>query len=214
VDCVWGGGGRAIAARKHAVHKEQAFDLAETMRFDPRAGVADVEAHLGRLKTSADALGFRFDRHDARNELQAATFRLRQARTVRLALSVSGAIAIESVPPVIMREPVAVVVRPRAEWPTSHRTVTQVGRVPIDAFETIYEDAGGFLTDGALSHLYVRRDGRLATPPASRTTVAGVLRSRLLASGEAVEEDLVVGDLKHGFLLGSAGFGMIEARLL
>lgn len=194
----------------HAIH---AFDLAETMRFDPRAGIADFDAHLTRLKASAEALGFRFDRHDARNELQAATFRLREARIVRLALSPTGAVAIESIAPLVPREPVTAVVRPRAEWPISHRTVTQDGPVPIGVFETIYEDEDGFLTDGRSSHLFVRSGARLVTPPASRITVAGVLRSRLLASGEAVEEELVVADLEHGFLLGSAAFGLIEAQL-
>ena len=49
-------------------------DLEETMRFDPDEGIADLDTHLDRLKSSAEAQGFRFDRHAARNELQAATF--------------------------------------------------------------------------------------------------------------------------------------------
>lgn len=195
------------------MQEKQAFDLSETMRFDPRAGIADVEAHLERLKTSADALGFRFDRHDARNELQAATFRLREARTVRLAVSPTGAVSVESAPTVTLKEPVAVVVRPRAEWPISHRTLGRIGTSASDAFDTIFEDEDGFLSEGRVSHLYVRRGGTLVTPPASRITVAGVLRSRLLASGEAAEADLVAADLAHGFLIGSAAFGMVEARL-
>jgi para-aminobenzoate synthetase/4-amino-4-deoxychorismate lyase len=73
----------------------RSFDLIETMRFDPHDGIADIERHLGRMKASADALGFAFDRHDARNELQAATFRLREPKKLRLLLSPTGALAIE-----------------------------------------------------------------------------------------------------------------------
>ena len=71
------------------------FDLLETMAFDPHEGIRLLELHLARMKVSADALGFAFDRHDVRNELQAATFRLRDRSRVRLLVSRGGALAIE-----------------------------------------------------------------------------------------------------------------------
>ena len=70
-------------------------DLEEIMRFDPDDGIADLDEHLDRLKRAADARGFRFDRHAARNELQAATFGKRRVATARLLLSPTGAMAIE-----------------------------------------------------------------------------------------------------------------------
>ena len=73
-------------------------DLIETMAFDPSNGIANLEQHLERMKESAAALGFTFDRHVARNELQAATFRCRDSRKIRLLLSPSGNMAIESRP--------------------------------------------------------------------------------------------------------------------
>ena len=54
---------------------QRPLDLIETMAFDPEEGVVLLERHLRRLTASAAALGFRFDRHGARNELQAATYR-------------------------------------------------------------------------------------------------------------------------------------------
>ena len=65
------------------------------MRFDPDEGIADLDTHLDRLKASAEGQGFRFDRHAARNELQAATFGKRRAAIARLLLSPTGAMAIE-----------------------------------------------------------------------------------------------------------------------
>lgn len=70
-------------------------DLEETMQFDPEDGIANLEEHLDRLKKAADEQGFKFDRHAARNELQAATFGKRRAATARLLLSPTGAMAIE-----------------------------------------------------------------------------------------------------------------------
>ena len=69
-------------------------DLEEVMRFDPEEGIPDLETHLDRLREEAGKLGYSFDRHAARNELQAATFGRRSPGEARLLLSPSGAIAI------------------------------------------------------------------------------------------------------------------------
>jgi len=73
-------------------------DLEEIMHFDPEDGIAELDSHLDRLRDAAAGRGFRFDRHGARNELQAATFGKRRPATARLLLSPSGAIAIEVTP--------------------------------------------------------------------------------------------------------------------
>ena len=70
-------------------------DLSVTMQFDPEEGIPDLEAHLDQLKREADAAGFCFDHHAARNALQAATFGKRRTATARLVLSPTGAMAIE-----------------------------------------------------------------------------------------------------------------------
>jgi len=70
-------------------------DLEEIMEFDPEEGIANLDTHLDRLKNQADSAGIEFDRHAARNELQAATFGKRKRGKARLLLSPSGAIAIE-----------------------------------------------------------------------------------------------------------------------
>ena len=77
------------------LHEDAMGDLEETMRFDPDEGIADLDTHLDRLKHAAEAQGFKFDRHAARNELQAATFGKRRPSTARLVLSPTGAMAIE-----------------------------------------------------------------------------------------------------------------------
>ena len=73
-------------------------DIEETMQFDPDDGIANLDTHLDRLNEAAEAEGFNFDRHAARNELQAATFGRRQPAIARLLLSPTGAMAIEVKP--------------------------------------------------------------------------------------------------------------------
>ena len=73
----------------------QSADLTETMRFDPDEGILDLDEHLNRLRRSAEALGFDFDLHAARNELQAATFGRKRPAIARLLLSPTGTMAIE-----------------------------------------------------------------------------------------------------------------------
>jgi len=70
-------------------------DLEEVMQFDPDDGIANLDAHLDRLIASPEGRGFKFDRHTARIELQAATFGKRSAAVARLLLSPTGAMAIE-----------------------------------------------------------------------------------------------------------------------
>lgn len=198
------------------------FDLVETMAFDPQGGIAELDRHLDRLRNSAAALDFAFDRHEARNELQAATFRAGPS-VVRLLLSPSGAMAIElkDVPPP-PPEPVAVALRrhplaagdPRLGHNVSDRILANAARDAHGAFETLFCDDAGFLTEGSATSLFVQQGGRMLTPPLKRGVRAGVLRARLLETGEAVEADLQPADLAGGFLIGNSVTGLIRGVLV
>jgi para-aminobenzoate synthetase/4-amino-4-deoxychorismate lyase len=201
---------------------DRSFDLIETMRFDPRDGIADVDRHLARLKRSAEAFGFPFDRHGARNEIQAATFHLREVRKVRLLLSRRGSLAIEVRPCAPAPErTVAVAVAPlpvssddfRLRHKTSDRAFYDEARERSGTFELVFEDEAGFLTEGSFTNIFVPQGGKLRTPPASRGLLPGILRERLIASGEAEESDLVAADLVEGFYIGNAARGLIPAVL-
>jgi 4-amino-4-deoxychorismate lyase len=198
------------------------FDLLETMAFDPMDGVRLLELHIARLKASADALGFAFDRHDVRNELQAATFRLRERSRVRLLVSRRGPVAIEvrehrTWPHAIL--PVAVVRRdapaddPRLRHKTTDRSIYRDALKRGGTYEVLLKDDEGYLTEGCFSTLFVERGDKLVTPPLSRGALPGVLRQSLLDIGEAVEGDLRVADLERGFFLGNAARGMVAATL-
>lgn len=203
-------------------YRTQDLDLIETMAFDPSTGITDLEHHLERMKISAEALGFHFDRHAARNELQAATFRCREPRKVRLLLSRGGNIAIENrALPEPPRQPVGVSLAPvplppddpRIRHKTSDRSFYDRARQASGAFEVVFTDREGFVTEGSFTNIFVERDGRFLTPPASRGLLPGVLRRRLLEQGQAQESDLRPEDLRGGFMIGNATRGLIAAVL-
>jgi para-aminobenzoate synthetase/4-amino-4-deoxychorismate lyase len=198
-------------------------DLIETMAFDPQHGMELLERHLARMKASAAAFGYKFDRHGARNELQAATFALRVPSRVRLVLAPSGAIAIETgrMPPV-PTTPVDVAIVPlpvdpgdyRLRHKTSDRGFYDAARAAAGVFEVIFADPNGSLTEGSFTSLFVERDGVLVTPTLGAGLLPGVLRAELLEAGRAVEGVVTADDLRGGFWIGNALRGLIAARLV
>ena len=203
-------------------HGRRDFDLIETMAFDPHQGIGLLERHLARMKASAQSFGFAFDRHAARNELQAATFRLAIPSRVRLLLSKSGAFAIETSPlppPPSGAVEVAVVPLPvrtsdfRLRHKTSDRAFYDDARAASGVFEVVFTDPDGMLTEGSFTNVFVERDGLLLTPPAERGLLPGVLRQSLIDSGGAIEAPLVPADLTGGFLIGNALRGLVPAMV-
>ena len=197
---------------------DSSFDLIETMAFDPETGMPLLERHLARMKASADLFGFPFDRHAVRNELQAATFRLRRARRIRLVLAKSGAIAVEVSPmpeaPVMPVETgiVSLPVDP-SDFRLRHKTSDRAfhDRARDARFEVLFTDREGYLTEGSFTSIFVERGGMLVTPPLARGLLPGVLRADLIATGRAVEDDLTPADLVGGFFIGNALRGLIPA---
>lgn len=200
-----------------------AIDLIETMRFDPSEGVIELDRHLDRLMASAQALEFRFNRHAARNELQAATFARRTPALARLLLSPSGTMAVEVRPlPRARTEPATIKIVPlpvpsddyRLRYKTTDRDFYDEARINSDADEVIFVDRDGWLTEGSFTSLFKEReDGLLVTPPLSRGLIPGILRSKLVAEGKAVEGDLRREDLEGGFMVGNMLRGLVKARL-
>ena len=211
----------ALAKGAFVTRGQRPFDLIETMAFDPIAGLVRLERHLERLKASADAFGFAFDRHTARNELQAATFRLRAASRVRLVVAPGGAVAIEVAPmPSAPDRPLSVAVVPlpvdtadfRLRYKTSDRGFYDRARLAAETDEVVFVTPEGQLTEGSFTSLFVARpDGTLATPPLADGLLPGILRAELIERGQAVEQPLRPDDLARGFLLGNSLRGLMPA---
>jgi para-aminobenzoate synthetase/4-amino-4-deoxychorismate lyase len=208
-------------------HSAPAFDLIETMRFAPEHGIALLEAHLARMKASAAALGFAFDRHALRNQIQALCFELEAPAMVRLLLARSGAVAIETGPlPAPLPEPVRVAALPHpldpGDWRLAHKTSERgfyedalAAARMLGADEALLVRGDGLVTEGSWTSLFAQGpDGVLLTPPASLGLLPGVLRGHLLGEGRAREAALTLADLEGGFLIGNALRGLMRAVLV
>lgn len=198
------------------------FDLFETMRFDAEEGIVRLDQHMARLGASAKLFGFAFDRHEIRNDLHAATFRLTVASRIRLMLGATGAVAIEITPiPSTPSEPVAVRVVPlpvdpgdfRLAHKTSDREFYADARRAAGAFEVVFVRTDGFLTEGSFTNLLVPKDGQLVTPPLGLGLLPGIQRAMLIEQGEAIEGALTAADLAGDFYLANDLRGLMKARL-
>lgn len=205
------------------IAKAHHFDLIETMAFDPAIGLPLLDLHIRRLETSAHELGFILDRHELRNELQAATFGFVEPRRVRILLGRIGTLSIEvrAMPPA-PTDPVAVSIAPRLlggeDVRVRHKTTDRRHyEAPLrqnGTFEVLLTDEDGWLTEGCFTNLFVARGDSLLTPPLSRGLLPGVLRQSLLHEGKAQEADLRPEDLADGFFIGNAARGLMAARLV
>jgi 4-amino-4-deoxychorismate lyase/para-aminobenzoate synthetase/4-amino-4-deoxychorismate lyase len=164
-----------------------------------------------------------FDRHGALNELQAATFRLREKSRLRMLLSRRGNIAVEirdyrTWPEAIM--PVASAHRTigsddlRLVHKTTDRQFYRDALAKAGTYEAVLIDGDGFVTEGCFSSIFVERGDKLVTPPLSRAILPGILRQNLIAMGEAEEGELRLCDLDGGFFIGNAARGMVAATLV
>jgi len=141
---------------------------------------------------------------------------------VRLLLSRSGAMAIQLKPYEEPEQlPVRVAVRPlpvdpsdfRLRYKTTDRRFLDLARQREDAFETVFVDPEGQLTEGTRTSIFVEREGKLLTPPLSRGLMPGILRATLIDEGRAAEADLTPADLQGGFFVGNIVRGLIPAKL-
>jgi para-aminobenzoate synthetase/4-amino-4-deoxychorismate lyase len=118
--------------------------------------------------------------------------------------------------------PARVAVRPlpvessdfRLRHKTTDRRFYDRARQEDGAFETLFVDGEGRLTEGSRTSIFVEREGRLLTPPASRGLIPGILRGKLIDEGRAEEAELTVDDLAEGFFVGNIVRGLVPARLV
>jgi para-aminobenzoate synthetase/4-amino-4-deoxychorismate lyase len=202
------------------------FDLIETMRFDPDDGVPLLELHLERIKASATQLGFAFDRHAARNRIQALCFDLDVPARLRLLASHRGEIALEAAPlPEPLAEPIACIALPlpvdAGDWRLRHKTTdrdfydaAREAAIAAGAAEALLVRDDGLVTEGSFTNVFVEREGVLLTPPAALGLLPGVLRRSLIEQGSAREAELTLDDLADGFLLGNALRGLMPATVI
>ncbi|RKT26118.1 para-aminobenzoate synthetase/4-amino-4-deoxychorismate lyase [Paraburkholderia sp. RAU2J] len=214
------------------------FELFETMYATREEGVRHLARHLQRLSSSAAALGFGLDDIDAvRAQIAAecASLPAHIAHRMRLALRKDGTVQITAaVLSPLTESSVGVLLGPdhaflatEAGDPLLHHKTTR--RADYDrgwreaeakgAFDTLFFNERGELTEGGRSNVFVKLAGRWWTPPLASGVLPGVMRGVLLdeASGlQAAEKVLTQADVLNAeaLLICNALRGALEARLV
>ncbi|GAB4122642.1 MAG: aminodeoxychorismate synthase component I [Rhodothalassiaceae bacterium] len=208
-----------------AAEADRDFALLETMRAEGGA-VRDLGLHLERMAAAARYFGFAFDPEAAGAAALAAVRGHRGPQMLRLLSGRDGDLTATVAPLVPWPSPVRLLLAEQALAGDSpllrHKTTRRahyeapLSRARARGYdEVLFLNAAGRLTEGARTSLFVRREGRLLTPPVSEGLLPGVLRRRLLESGRAIEAPLSVGDLldAEAVYVGNALRGLMPARL-
>ena len=203
-----------------------AFQLLETLLWEPSGGYFLLDRHLRRLSESADYFGFRLVADEARQALCDLGSRLARRTRVRLLLDEDGSIQVEQQPLEARVDPWTVALAPRPVdsadrflfHKTTHREPYDRARsgLPEDVADVILWNEGRLLTEATRANLVIQRQGRLLTPPRSCGLLAGTYRAELLERGVIVEEPLPVEALESAdqiFLVNSVR-RRIPVRLL
>jgi para-aminobenzoate synthetase / 4-amino-4-deoxychorismate lyase len=172
------------------------FEIFTTIRASWDDGPRHLDEHLARLAKSCAYFGFPFDPLAARAAVHEANLGLEhgQVQRLRLAVDQQGQLKLQTAvlgpPP---SEPVALLLAPmptrsddvflrhktsiRSRYDAAWRAAEARG-----AFDTLFFNERGELTEGGRSSVFVRIDGNWYTPPLSCGVLPGIMRGVLLAS--------------------------------
>jgi para-aminobenzoate synthetase/4-amino-4-deoxychorismate lyase len=207
------------------------FSLFETMFATRAGGVRGLDRHLARLAASAAALDFVFPQAqiEAALAVQIAGLPPGTPARLRLALHKDGRLeltagALEALPP----GPVTVLLADRplddphglGAHKTTLRTRYDEGiraAQAAGAFDTLFFDSTGRLTEGGRSNVFLYLDGRWRTSPAGPGVLPGTMRGAVLVdpAWAACEMELRVEDLLRAqrIVLTNALRGAVDASL-
>jgi para-aminobenzoate synthetase/4-amino-4-deoxychorismate lyase len=188
------------------------FQLFETMHASQAEGCRHLARHLQRLDASARYFGFPCDVAALRARVQAVCAAMppgTQPQRLRLALDHAGQSSLQYAPLSPLTQPVRLLLAAhatdasalflrhkttvRAEYDAAWRAAEAQG-----AFDMLFCNAGGALTEGGRSNVFAKLDGHWYTPTLSDGVLPGVMRAVILADAAwaARERRLTLDDLR------------------
>ncbi len=184
------------------------FQLLETMLWDGEITFLDM--HLERMEASASYFGFPFDRQSITAQLstQAKQFSPGAQYRIKLLMDAGGKPAIAVAPHISHKSTGRVRISPErtssGDVFLRHKTTNRerydrlYAQAHADGFdEVIFLNEREEITEGAISNIFIKRDGVLLTPPLRSGVLPGVYRRYLLESNKTAEERvLTIQDLE------------------
>jgi para-aminobenzoate synthetase/4-amino-4-deoxychorismate lyase len=175
------------------------------------AGCRRLDRHLQRMYSSAMYFGFTFDEAAIRETLQreCAALPTEGAYRLRLTLKQSGVCTTKAAPLQPLTEPVTVLIANQTTAANDlflrHKTTIRErydaawhAAEAQGAFDMLFCNSQGELTEGGRSNVFVKLAGRWYTPPLTCGLLPGVMRSVLLEdpNWNARERRLTLDDLR------------------
>ncbi len=187
------------------------FELFETLHVTRLEGYRHLDLHLKRLRASANYFGFTYIDSKVRNTLANALGDLPPDRAYRAKLSLdqSGQCLVQTAPLTPLPAQVKILIGAqtidaanlflrhkttlRARYDSAWRAAEEKG-----AFDTLFTNTDGELTEGGRSNIFLRIQGHWYTPPLASGVLPGVMRSVLLIDPQwaASERRLTLADLR------------------
>jgi para-aminobenzoate synthetase/4-amino-4-deoxychorismate lyase len=182
------------------------FQLIETMLFDG-ASLPFLALHLDRLASSAAYFEFAFDRGSVETQLHRLRSALPpgQSQRVRLLLEATGHITLTHTEITLDTTPLRIRISPHrinsSDVLLRHKTTLrdfydrEFAQARNDGFdEVLFLNEREELAEGAISTLFVDRDGHLLTPPLASGVLPGILRRHILETNAHAREEIVTLD--------------------
>ena len=196
----------AVAKTRVLTARRPGFELLETMRHDPAAGVRHLDRHLRRLSGSADYFGFRYDETDAREAVEKAVASAPPAPCrVRLELGKDGTVRVACTPLATEPDVVRVALDDVSQDPGDvflfHKTSRRqryddARRRHPDADDVVMINDRGEVTESTIANVAVRLNGRWLTPPVEAGLLPGIGRAVALEDGSLTDAPVTIENLR------------------
>jgi para-aminobenzoate synthetase/4-amino-4-deoxychorismate lyase len=189
------------------------FSLLETLRWEPATGFFLLDRHCNRLAGSAEYFGIALSLPEVQSRLlqwadgQSHLPASPAAQRIRLRVSSTGAISIESVPlPAATDTPVRVALAAKPIDPadrflyhkTTHRHVYEEAKSDRPGVEDVLLwNSAGQITESTIANMVVDLDGQLITPGVECGLLPGTFRAELLEQGKIREGTIRMEDLSR-----------------
>ncbi len=207
-------------------HQHPDFSLLETLRWTREDGIALLDGHLDRLAQSAAYFDRKLNIDDVRSAIE-TTLATAGDDGLRLRVLVDrwGNVRVETSALPLPARDFRVRLAPRPVdsndvflyHKTTHRDVYVEATSGVDdCDDVLLWNEDGYITETTITNVFVRRDGKLITPPVSCGLLGGVMRAHLLNSREAEEGLIHKNCIKPGdsLLLANAVRGQFAARVV
>ena len=195
-------------------NQAEPIGLFETIRVE-QGQACHLGKHLDRISQSAKSLKIKFDSNRAKSLIKEACSQLDTSLIYRLRLDLSAegllsvktaAIQNPQVGPILWASDILATdaTMSSTDQLLGHKVTRRklydqawLAAEKIGAFDALFINEKGFVTEGGRSNVFIKKDGRWLTPPLASGCLPGVMRSMVLndAKYQALEQDITPADV-------------------